>query len=125
VNDLIKLLRKTGSLEPRPQGNDGGHGKLAPVSDWIEAPVAANPIEMTFSKLMALLKQAAARIQFRQIETPLSSVRTMSSSLEVRHEVDRRRHQSQFRPRHDRSRNLHCTMICRVSTLNLLHSLYR
>ena len=28
VNELIKLLRETGSLKPRLQGNGGGHGNL-------------------------------------------------------------------------------------------------
>jgi transposase len=41
VNDLVKLRRETGSLAPRRQGNGGGHGKLADVTDWIEARVAA------------------------------------------------------------------------------------
>ena len=40
VNDLIKLRRETGSLDPRPQGNGGGHGKLAGVTGWIKARVA-------------------------------------------------------------------------------------
>jgi len=41
VNDLVKLRRETGSLAARQQGNGGGHGKLAGVTDWIEARVAA------------------------------------------------------------------------------------
>jgi transposase len=41
VNELIKLRRETGSLKPRPQGNGGGHGKLAGVTGWIEARIAA------------------------------------------------------------------------------------
>ena len=35
VNDMVILKRSTGSLEPKPQGNGGGHGKLAGVVDWI------------------------------------------------------------------------------------------
>ena len=54
VNDLIKLRRETGSLEPRPQGNGGGHGKLAPVSDWIEARVAAKG-EITLDEMVGEL----------------------------------------------------------------------
>jgi len=42
VNELVKLRRETGSLAPRRQGNGGGHGKLAGVTDWIEARVVAN-----------------------------------------------------------------------------------
>ena len=33
-NDMVILKRATGSLEARPQGNGGGHGKLAGVADW-------------------------------------------------------------------------------------------
>jgi len=29
VNDMVLLKRRTGSLDPKPQGNGGGHGKLA------------------------------------------------------------------------------------------------
>ena len=32
VNDMIKLRRDTGPLSPRPQGNGGGHSKLAGVT---------------------------------------------------------------------------------------------
>jgi len=39
VNDLIKLRRETGSLLPRPQGNGGGHGKLAGLTGWIDTRV--------------------------------------------------------------------------------------
>ena len=35
VNDMVILKRETGSLEAKPQGNGGGHGKLAGVADWI------------------------------------------------------------------------------------------
>ncbi len=35
VNVTAILKRSTGSLEPKPQGNGGGHGKLAGVVDWI------------------------------------------------------------------------------------------
>ncbi len=41
VNELTKLRRETGSLLPRPQGNGGGHGKLAGETGWIEARVTA------------------------------------------------------------------------------------
>jgi hypothetical protein len=36
VNDMVLLKRRTGSLDPKPQGNGGGHGKLAGVAGWIE-----------------------------------------------------------------------------------------
>lgn len=57
VNDLIKLRRETGSLAPRPQGNGGGHGKLAGVTGWIEARVA-NKGEITLDELAAELAEA-------------------------------------------------------------------
>lgn len=41
VNDLVKLRRETGSMAPRRQGNGGGRGKLAGVTNWVEARVAA------------------------------------------------------------------------------------
>lgn len=34
VNDMVILKRVTGSLEAKPQGNGGGHGKLSGVADW-------------------------------------------------------------------------------------------
>ncbi|MCE2739286.1 MAG: hypothetical protein LW703_13140 [Rhodobacter sp.] len=36
VNDMVLLKRRAGSLDPKPQGNGGGHGKLAGVAGWIE-----------------------------------------------------------------------------------------
>ena len=57
VNDLIKLRRVTGSLLPRPQGNGGGHGKLAGVTDWIDARVTAKG-EITLDELVAELAEA-------------------------------------------------------------------
>jgi len=56
VNDLIKLRRETGSLAARPQGNGGGHGKLAGVTDWIEARVAAKG-EITLDELAVELAE--------------------------------------------------------------------
>jgi transposase len=56
VNELIKLRRETGSLKPRPQGNGGGHGKLAGVTDWIEARVAAKG-EITLDELAVELAE--------------------------------------------------------------------
>ena len=36
VNDMVLLKLRTGSLVAKPQGNGGGHGKLAGVAGWIE-----------------------------------------------------------------------------------------
>ncbi len=56
VNDLVKLRRETGFLTPRRQGNGGGHGKLAGVSNWLKARVAAKG-EITLDELVAELAQ--------------------------------------------------------------------
>lgn len=56
VNDLVKLRRETGSLAPRRQGNGGGRGKLAGVTNWIEARVAARG-EITLDELAAELSE--------------------------------------------------------------------
>ena len=39
VNDMVILKRETGSLEPRPNSRNTGHGKLAPHKDWIRSQV--------------------------------------------------------------------------------------
>jgi transposase len=54
VNDLMNLWRATGSVKPRPQGNGGGHGKLAACRDWISARVAAKP-DLTLDEIAAEL----------------------------------------------------------------------
>ena len=35
VNDMVKLMKSTGGLATRAQGNGGGHGKLAGLKDWV------------------------------------------------------------------------------------------
>lgn len=59
VNDLINLRRETGSLSARPQGNGGGHGKLASVAGWIEARVAEKG-EITLDELASELAERHA-----------------------------------------------------------------
>jgi transposase len=51
VNDMVILKRKTGGLEPRAQGNGGGHGKLASLRGWIEARMVAKP-DLTLDDLV-------------------------------------------------------------------------
>ena len=34
VNDMVLLKKATGALRAKPQGNGGGHGKLAGVASW-------------------------------------------------------------------------------------------
>jgi hypothetical protein len=33
VNDMVKLMKTTGGLVPKAQGNGGGHGKLSSLKD--------------------------------------------------------------------------------------------
>lgn len=56
VNDLVKLRRETGFLTPRRQGNGGGHGKLAGVTNWLKTRVTAKG-EITLDELVAELAQ--------------------------------------------------------------------
>jgi len=51
VNDMVILKRETGGLEPRTQGNGGGHGKLANLRGWIEARMVAKP-DLTLDDLV-------------------------------------------------------------------------
>lgn len=55
ANDMVKLKRETGSLEPKPQGRRG-HGKLAGVHDWVRARVESKP-DMTLDELVAALRR--------------------------------------------------------------------
>lgn len=40
VNDMVKLMKETGGLAPKVQGNGGGHGKLSPLKDWVARRIA-------------------------------------------------------------------------------------
>jgi transposase len=51
VNDMVILKREAGGLEPRRQGNGGGHGKLAPLRDWIAARMTVKP-DLTLDDLV-------------------------------------------------------------------------
>lgn len=53
VNDMVRLKRMTGALEPKPQGNPG-RGKLSGVQDWIGSRIAAQP-DLTIDELTAEL----------------------------------------------------------------------
>jgi transposase len=54
VNDMVILKRETGGLEPRRQGNGGGHGKLVNVRGWIETRMGQTP-DLTLNDLVAEL----------------------------------------------------------------------
>ena len=57
VNDMVLLKRATGSLEAKPQGNGGGHGKLAGVVGWIERRIKEKR-ELTLDELVVELRDA-------------------------------------------------------------------
>ncbi len=40
VNDMVKLMKETGGLAPKAQGNGGGHGKLSSLQDWAARRIA-------------------------------------------------------------------------------------
>jgi transposase len=56
VNDMVILKRETGGLDPRVQGNGGGHGKLGPVRSWIETRMAKKP-DLTLNDLATELAE--------------------------------------------------------------------
>ena len=55
VNDMVLLKRDTGSLQAKPQGNGGGHGKLAGVADWIRRRIEEKR-DLTLDELVAELR---------------------------------------------------------------------
>ena len=57
VNDMVVLKRRTGSLAAKPQGNGGGHGKLAGVADWIEGRIKEKR-GLTLDELVVELREA-------------------------------------------------------------------
>lgn len=56
VNDMVLLKRATGALEPKPQGNGGGHGKLAGVAGWIEGRIREKR-DLTLDELVVELRE--------------------------------------------------------------------
>lgn len=57
VNDMVILKRESGGLEPRRQGNGGGHGKLGGLRGWIAARMAAKP-DLTLDDLVLEIAEA-------------------------------------------------------------------
>jgi transposase len=51
VNDMVRLKRETGALEPKLQGNPG-YGKLVDVKDWVRDRIAGQP-DLTIDELTA------------------------------------------------------------------------
>ena len=57
VNDMIKLRRETGALDAKPQGNQGGCGKLSRLGDWMRARLSEKG-DLTLNELRLELGQA-------------------------------------------------------------------
>ena len=55
VNDMVKLKCRTGSLEPKRQGNPG-RGKLATMKDWARARVDGKG-DITLDELVIELRE--------------------------------------------------------------------
>ena len=55
VNELIKLRRETGCLEPRRMGNPG-RGKLNDVADWVRGRIARQG-DLTLDALVIELRE--------------------------------------------------------------------
>jgi len=54
VNDMVRLTRETGSLEPKRQGNSG-RGKLTGVARWVRERIGART-DLTIDELAAELE---------------------------------------------------------------------
>ena len=56
VNDMIKLMRETGSLVHKPIPGPKGQGKLAPYHDWLGKRIAQQP-DITLAQLALELQE--------------------------------------------------------------------
>ena len=61
VNDMVKLKRTTGSLDPKPQGRRG-HGKLARVAGWVREQMDAHPATTLDELRVALEREHGIRV---------------------------------------------------------------
>ena len=77
VNDMVRLKRETGSLDPKPQGRRG-HGKLAGVADWVRKQMAERP-GTTLDELRVALEDVHG------IRVHRSSVGGLMNRLELSH----------------------------------------
>jgi len=64
VNDMVLLKRATGLLEAKPQGNRGGHGKLAGVAGWIERRIKEKR-DLTLDELVVELREKQGVVAHR------------------------------------------------------------
>ena len=63
VNDMVRLKRETGTLEPKRQGNPG-RGKLSDVAGWVRDRIAVRP-DLTLDDLTAELEARHGRTVHR------------------------------------------------------------
>jgi transposase len=61
VNELMKLRRETGSLEPRRQGHAAGGGKLAPHTGFVRQRLAEAG-ELTLDELCVELEERGVSV---------------------------------------------------------------
>lgn len=64
VNDMVKLMKATGGLAPKAQGNGGGHGKLSPLKDWVARRIAQQR-DLTAAGLAAEITAAHGMVVHR------------------------------------------------------------
>jgi transposase len=88
VNVMVILKRSTGSLEPKPQGNGGGHGKLAGVVDWIAWRIKERR-NLTLDELLIELRDGPGG------EAHRVSVWRRLRSLDLTHEKRLARHRAE------------------------------
>lgn len=74
VNDMVKLKRETGCLDPKPQGRRG-HGKLAYVSDWVRERMKARPATTLDELREALEREHGIRVQRSSVGGSLHRLR--------------------------------------------------
>ena len=80
VNDMVILKRMTGALEPKPQGNGGGHGKLAGVAGWISGRIR-DKRDLTLDELVVELREAQG------VQAHRTSVWQVLRGLDLTHKI--------------------------------------
>ena len=88
VNDMVILKRETGSLEAKPQGNGGGHGKLAGVAEWIARRITEKR-DLTLDELGVELREGPG------VEAPRVSVWRHLRGLGLTHKKRPARHRAE------------------------------
>ena len=88
VNDMVILKRETGALEAKPQGNGGGHGKLAGVAEWIARRITEKR-DLTLDELGVELREGPG------VEAPRVSVWRHLRGLGLTHKKRPARHRAE------------------------------